>query len=319
MRRLSKSYFLAILLAIALKWSVESFSIGPSTVSYPTKYPKTLRYAVNINPSVATTVAPVGFAVAGRLGLVVKQLVLIRTEFRPVRSALVNAVDFSDVVLLGLLGWLPEPLAKRYFAWRYDDNKKYEDSLLSRFASLISQLTKVTGIVYMFDMLSVVLTTVGFQLDPRCQPILAKTTYTLWGAWRIRGFNDFMLKRLIRNGDTGKAKLVCRILDGVIATFLFFFLQDIFHFTIGRGIMSVLTAGGTAGLVFSLASKELATELLSGLAFHGSRKVDLGDKIRLGDGTTGNVVKVGAMETLIKGKFRVFESSVWDHFSACVH
>jgi hypothetical protein len=310
MRRLSKSYYLAILLVVTLTWSVESFSISPSRVSYPIKDPKTRRFVVN--PAVATTAAaaPGGFAVvAGRLGPVVKQLMLIRTEFRPVRSALANAFDFGDVVLLGLLGWLPEPLAKRYFAWRHDDGddaEKYEDTLLSRFASLISQLTKVTGIVYTFDMLSVVSTTLGFQLDPSIQPKLAKTTYIVWGAWRIRGFKDFMFKRLIRQGDTGKTKVVSRILDGAIATCLFFFLQDIFHFTMGRGITSVLTAGGTAGLVFSLASKELATEMLSGLAFHGSRKVDLGDKIRLGDGTTGAVVKVGAFETLIKGTFSVF-------------
>jgi small-conductance mechanosensitive channel len=58
---------------------------------------------------------------------------------------------------------------------------------------------------------------------------------------------------------------------------------------------------GKAGLVFSFASKELATEVLSGVAFHSSRKIGLGDKIRLGDGTTGNVVKVDALETLIKG------------------
>jgi hypothetical protein len=215
---------------------------------------------------------------------------LIRTEFRPVRSALANVFDFNDVMLLGLLGWLPEPLAKRYFAWRHDDDdddEKYEDTLLSRFASMISQLTKVTGVVYAFDMLSVVLSTLDFQLNPHFQPMLAKATYTLWGAWRTRGFKDFMLKRLMQNGDTDKAKPhFCHILDGVIVTCLFFFLQDIFNFTMGRGITSVLTAGGTAGLVFSFASKELATEVLSGLAFHSSQKIDLGDKIRLGDGTT---------------------------------
>jgi small-conductance mechanosensitive channel len=208
-------------------------------------------------------------------------------------------------VVLGLVSWLTEPLAKLYFDWRNKGDEKYEDTWLSRVASLMSQLAKVTGIVYASDMISVVLTSLGFQLDPRIQPMLAKAAYALWGAWRLRTFKEFTLKRMIRRekGDLGKAKVLGRILDAVIAIWLLFFMQDIFQISTGRGIASVLTAGGTAGLLFSWASKDLAAGLVSGLAIHTSHHFAKGDEIILGDGTRGIVEKIGAMETLVKGKY----------------
>lgn len=54
-------------------------------------------------------------------------------------------------------------------------------------------------------------------------------------------------------------------------------------------------------MVFSLASKGIATEFVTGLSIEASPKFVSGDYIALGDGTCGDVLKVDAFETAIKG------------------
>lgn len=295
--RLWTAAYKAALLALVFVLPVESFL---NHAPYKIKDPN--------DSSLGAMAAPVPkMAVAGRLGSAISKLMLIPTKIHPIRSALSSVFHVSDVVVLGLVSWLTEPMAKLYFDWRNKDDDQYEDTWIYRGASLTSQLAKVTGIVYASDMLSVVLISLGFQLDPRIQPMLAKAAYTFYGAWRLRNFKEFLLKKMIRRetGELGKAKVIGRIFDGVITMWLLFFMQDIFEFSTGRGITSVLTAGGAAGLVFSLASKDLATGLVSGLQVHASRHFAVGDKILLGDGTGGIVEKMGAMETLVKGKYDV--------------
>ena len=302
MRRLWTAAGKAALLVVGfVVLGIESFPIhAPSKIKDPN------------DCSLGATAAPPvpklhRMAVAGRLGPVINKLMLAHTKSHPIRLALANAFDVVDAVVLGLVSWLTEPLAKLYFDWRNKGDEKYEDTWLNRAASLISQFAKVTGVVYASDMLSVVLVTLGFQLDPRIQPMLAKAAYTLWGAWRLRNFKEWLLRRMTRveTGDLGKAKVIGHIFDGVITVWLLFFMQDIFEVSTGRGITSVLTAGGAAGVVFSLASKDLAAGLVSGLAIHASRHFAEGDKIILGDGTSGIVEKMGATETFILGKYDV--------------
>lgn len=310
-RRLSNAACLASLLLLGFALIVESIPNRATKDNDPNNSPLVATAAAAVVPKLRRTV------VAGRLGPVINRLLHIPNKLRPIRSALANAFFIGDVVVLGLVSWLTEPVAEVYFAWQDKDGENYQDTWLSRAASLISQLAKVSGIVYLSDMLSVVLNASGFQLDARIQPMIAKAVYTLWVAWRLRNFKEFMLRRMIghetdvlqegkQNSHKKLAKVLGRVLDGVIAVWLILFLQDIFQISTGRGLTSVLTAGGTVGLIFSLASKDLAAGLINGLAIYSSHKFAKGDEIVLGDGAISGIVdKMGAFETLIKSKFRL--------------
>jgi len=67
------------------------------------------------------------------------------------------------------------------------------------------------------------------------------------------------------------------------------------------GIQSVLSAGGMGALIFSLASKDLAEQVVGGFALNAWDALDVGDKVLLGDGTEGIVLEIGLVETLIQG------------------
>lgn len=243
-------------------------------------------------------------AVAGRVGPVLSRLGKTPTEFGAIRQALSGVFSVGDVAILGAVGWLTIPAAKRFYAWRHESDysiKAYENSWLGRWCTLISSFARATSFIYTGDILAVILSTIGFQLDARLMPAFTKTVYAIWGALRLRRFKKIVLKQITRKEIQGNVQVAEKVLDGVLGIWLFFFLNDIFHITMGKGVTSVLTVGGITGLAISLASKDLAGMLVAGFAVQFSRRFDIGDKIRLGDGTTGNIVDMGALETLIKG------------------
>jgi len=62
----------------------------------------------------------------------------------------------------------------------------------------------------------------------------------------------------------------------------------------------LFSVGATGTLIFGLASKDIATELLSGITLHLSDSIYEGDSIRFGDGRSGTVDKMGWLETMVR-------------------
>jgi MscS family membrane protein len=67
------------------------------------------------------------------------------------------------------------------------------------------------------------------------------------------------------------------------------------------GLQSVLTGSGIGAIAFSLASKDLAQHIVGGFVIQTWDAFDVGDDIKLGDGTEGTVLKIGLVETEIVG------------------
>lgn len=76
------------------------------------------------------------------------------------------------------------------------------------------------------------------------------------------------------------------------------------------GIQTLLSAGGMGALIFSLASRDWATELVGGVAlqvWRHTHAIAVGDRVRLGEGSnnntvvSGKVLEIGMVETYIQG------------------
>jgi small-conductance mechanosensitive channel len=76
---------------------------------------------------------------------------------------------------------------------------------------------------------------------------------------------------------------------------------DVLGIDINMRLQSVFAAGGVGALIFSLASKDLAEQIVGGFAISAWDAFDVGDDIRLGDGTEGTVKRIGLVETEIQG------------------
>jgi small-conductance mechanosensitive channel len=77
---------------------------------------------------------------------------------------------------------------------------------------------------------------------------------------------------------------------------------DVLAVETGRAVSSIFALGSVGTLVLSLASRDIASQLVSGLAVTASRRFFEGEEIELGDGTRGSVAKMGWMYTDMRGK-----------------
>jgi small-conductance mechanosensitive channel len=123
----------------------------------------------------------------------------------------------------------------------------------------------------------------------------------IWVGMSISAVKRFVIFQCFSSKHIGRVTLLDRMLD--IVTFFAMALAVLNKLSIDStiGIQSVLSAGGVGALIFSLASKDLATEIVGGLALNAWNAIDVGDRVRLLDGTTGKVIEIGLVETLIQG------------------
>lgn len=66
-------------------------------------------------------------------------------------------------------------------------------------------------------------------------------------------------------------------------------------------VQGAVAASGLGAVVFSLASKDLAEEVLGGFAIQGHGHVIEGDEVQFGDGSAGVVKRLGWISTEIRG------------------
>jgi small-conductance mechanosensitive channel len=107
--------------------------------------------------------------------------------------------------------------------------------------------------------------------------------------------------RKFHPGAYGRATILNHLLDAVILASMTLSILDVLQVEGGLALKSVFAFGSAGTLVFSFASKDLATQLVSGLALSSSDKVYEGEEVSFGDGTKGVIVKMGWMQTLIRG------------------
>jgi len=100
--------------------------------------------------------------------------------------------------------------------------------------------------------------------------------------------------------DLGRAGIADHILDAALYGFTAFFLLDWLDVELGLGIKSMLTFGSAGTLVVSLASKDIAGQVINGLGLAASDKLYEGERIRLDSGIVGVVERMGWMETTIR-------------------
>lgn len=134
----------------------------------------------------------------------------------------------------------------------------------------------------------------------------AQVLYTLWAVLRLVPFKKDYITRRINEQSPDDASSKIKILDTlaniVIAIPTAFILLDEFAVPVGRALKSLFALGGVGTLVFSLASKDVAGEIVNGVALASSNKYDEGDYILLGDGTQGMVSNMGWLYTDLRGR-----------------
>jgi small-conductance mechanosensitive channel len=193
------------------------------------------------------------------------------------------------------------------------ENKKsvpFHQTIVFMIADHIARASKISILVYAIDCMAVTLKTLGFDVKNYSQ-IIAKVIYTTWFYDRVKQLKKYLIfkflnvldsrgARKFHPGAYGRANILNHLLDAMILSALTLSILDVLQVEGGLALKSAFAFGSAGTLLFSFASKDLATQLVSGLALTSSDKVYEGEEVAFGDGTKGVIVKMGWMQTLIR-------------------
>ena len=258
-------------------------------------------------------------------------------------QALAATVHVGDLVILVLFGWFTVPVARVGFELYLEKRVKDDDMTESRsarsfifddseidssepfysslpyyVANFVSQVARVACLVYFFDCLVIAFGKANPDIDMEEDEVslkFAKLAYSTWAAIRIMSFKRYLLCAAARRPlkKLGKVGVYDRMLDILILVALAITILDVLKFDAGPGLSSLFAFGGVGTLIFSLASKDLAAQLVSGLVISTSENFYVGDNVKLGKDTLGIIDSIGWLYTDLRGESLETVSSTSDN------
>ena len=229
-----------------------------------------------------------------------EKLAVSQDELEFIGRSLYSAVHPGDLLVLVFLSLATVPIVRAIFGIPYEKTNSYAYQI----ALHVSQAAKLGIVVYLFDCMVVILSSLGFSFKTltTLSKGFAKIMYISWLGIRISIFKRYMLGRaMVKSPDKlGRASTVDRLIDGLIFMATGFFLMDILDVDMGVGVTSIFAFGSAGTLVIGLATQNLATMFVNGLVLTTSDRISEGDYIKLGSGLSGRVNKIGWFQTTLR-------------------
>lgn len=258
-------------------------------------------------PPVLVPKRAAGLAISGKLFSTMSKFMIGPEKAQAIFSSLVLACHLGDVLMIGFFGWMIVPICNFLNKLRFDEaSDRFTTSKAFRMCGLLSEVAKIAGVVWISDMVALSLKTLGFifPYQMNLSTAVAKIAYLIWFATKLVVWKtDFILRkfRVTTVDKLGKGNIYDRLGNLFISLTTALVISDVLALETGRAFSSIFALGSVGTLVFSLASKDVASQFIGGLALSASNKFHEGEEIKLGDATVGIVSRVGWMNTEIRG------------------
>lgn len=305
--------FLRLSLLLILS-EVEAFvmphSVGMNKVRFSPRVDAPSLAAVPATNSLPVRRVGDNVSVAGKIFPMISKFFIGPQKFKDITEQVGKAVDLGDVVLLATVGWAVLPICTFLFDRKHQSDDPVPDfktTRLYRILLLLSQFAKIAGLVYIVDVLAIALNVIGIEFPYQHQVTVkcAQVLYTLWVAWRLVPYKKHLIEKRVKAKSPDNASVKIKIYDTlaniIIAIPTVFIILDELKIPVGRALQSVFGLGGVATLVFSYSCKDIAGEIINGLALASSNIYEEGDYIILQDGSYGVVSNMGWTSTDIRG------------------
>jgi len=178
----------------------------------------------------------------------------------------------------------------------------FRDTRTFQVLAHISQASKIGFSVVAVDCLSLIARMMGYNpwnIMESSSKIFSKIAYTGWITIKLQNIKRYFLTKG-EGRDLGKLMVINDLVDGLFYVFSMIYILNYLEVQTGLAVKSLFSIGATGTLVFGLASKDIATQLISALTLHLSDKMFEGDDVRFSDGTSGKIEKMGWFETIIR-------------------
>lgn len=125
----------------------------------------------------------------------------------------------------------------------------------------------------------------------------------VWGGLALSTAKRTYLLRRSSGTSLGRAQIYDRLLDFLLALATAYVVLGQLRLgeEVGGALEKIFAASGFGALLFSLASKDLAEQIVAGLTIRAWDAFEVGEDVELGDGTAGTIIKIGLVETELMG------------------
>lgn len=250
--------------------------------------------------------------IAGRIFPILSKLVINEKKAKKIAAAVSSEAHFGEIFFMAALGMGTVKAARflydRFLSVRFSERFKgpFDKSRIFLGSKYMARAFQFGSAVYAVDVIDVVLSSLGFRYfqKNKVSEIFARVAYLTWMALVAKDVKTNLLKASLkrsrhRNKD-GKLEIYDRMVNAVLFLATFVAVLDALKLNMNLALSSLLSLGGVGTLIISFASKDLAEQLVGGIAVSTQDRFYAGDEIKLGDGTAGIVSRIGWTHTDIR-------------------
>ena len=243
-----------------------------------------------------------------------------------IRKSIQSMVHLEDITLLGFLSWMTVPIGQSIYEWlpslipQYNNSVEFRKTLYYEVVDHIQQIARLALAIYCTDVIKLIVIGLGYKIpgmistEAATPHAFSHIVYTVWIANRIGYVNRKLLRRYINAHPEsfGRINLIQKWIDAIRFAATVLLVMHILRVESGVAInRSFLAVGSVGTLAFGLASQGIATQVINGLLLASSDRIYEGDDVMLGsNGFAGNIVKLGWLETVIRGRYVVCTPSL---------
>lgn len=250
-----------------------------------------------------------GNILAGKMTpLIRKFLHLDDRERTVIHKALRESVHVEDLMFLIFAGWMFVPALKLPYSQLPSSARESLSDyyhVLRLLLEQVQQIAKLALLVYFVDIVKIVLTGMGFESFDNIEfpNAFAQIVYILWGANRLSTLKKYYVRNFISEypESFGRMKIINRLADAAIGGITLTVIMGILQVKMGIAMSSLFALGSAGTLAIGLASQGIAKSIINGLLLVSSDRIYEGDYVRFGNGKEGTIVKLGWIETVLRG------------------
>jgi small-conductance mechanosensitive channel len=257
---------------------------------------------------------------------------LSKADVAQLWKTLTTSVHWEDLVLLAVIAWGSVPTVQKMPLIRLPrikppapvgeqqgrDKERIEEEeeaketttghhhwVVLLIADHVQQMAKIALAVYLVDAFKLTCIALGFEWVRRgnAPHAFAQSAYAVWIANRLAKLKKHLSRQYVnRHPDTfGRIKIVNRLADALIYAGTALIVLNILQVQMGVASAGFLALGSVGSLTIGLATQGIIKEILTGLMLASSDRIYEGDEVHFGNGVSGKVVKLGWMETVLRG------------------
>ena len=238
-----------------------------------------------------------------------------------IQKSIQSMVHLEDITLLGFLSLMTVPIGQSIYEWlpsiipQYNNAEEFRKTLYYEIVDHIQQIARIMFAIYCTDIIKLIVIGLGYKIpgmvtgtsDGALPHAFGHIVFTVWIANRIGYVNRKLLRRYINAHPEsfGRISLIQKWIDAIRYAATVVLVMHILRVESGVAInRSFLAVGSVGTLAFGLASQGIATQVINGLLLASSDRIYEGDDVMLSsNGFAGNIVKLGWLETVIRGRY----------------